>query len=134
MKTYAIIKDGKVTAVYYQEDNKPAPAGSIEAPAGTECNDTFDGTTWTPDDSRRIAAIKAKASEVILDAFPEWKQRNMIARAVELKTKASLSASEQAELDDIQGVWDWVVLVRTESDRLEADQALTAANANWPSL
>jgi len=68
---------------------------------------------------------------VIVGRYPEWKQRNMIARMVELNTKATPSAEEEAEMAALQSVWDWVKAVRAESDRLEADTNLTVEDANW---
>jgi hypothetical protein len=81
---------------------------------------------------QRIPDIKAAACKVITDRYPEWKQRNMIARMVELNTKATPTVDEEAESAALQAVWDWVKSVRAESDRLEADVNLTANDANWP--
>lgn len=81
---------------------------------------------------QRIPDIKADACNVITDRYPEWKQRNMIARMVELNTKATPTVDEEAESAALQAVWDWVKSVRAESDRLEADVNLTANDANWP--
>jgi len=81
--------------------------------------------------AQRIPDIKAAAGAVIVGRYPEWKQRNMIARMVELNTKATPSAEEEAEMAALQSVWDWVKAVRAESDRLEADTNLTVEDANW---
>ena len=81
---------------------------------------------------QRIPDIKVAACKVITDRYPEWKQRNMIARMVELNTKATPTVDEEAESAAIQAVWDWVKSVRAESDRLESDVNLTANDANWP--
>jgi len=81
--------------------------------------------------ANRIPEIKAAAGAVIVERYPEWKQRNMIARMVELNTKATPSAEEEAEMAALQSVWDWVKAVRAESDRLEADTNLTVEDANW---
>lgn len=82
--------------------------------------------------AQRIPDIKAAAGAVIVERYPEWKQRNMIARMVELNAKATPSAEEEAEMAALQAVWDWVKAVRAESDRLEADSNLTVNDANWP--
>ena len=80
----------------------------------------------------RVPEIKEAAGVVIVERYPEWKQRNMIARMVELNAKATPSAEEEAEMAALQSVWDWVKAVRAESDRLEADSNLTVNDANWP--
>lgn len=82
--------------------------------------------------AQRIPGIKAAAGTVIVERYPEWKQRNMIARMVELNTKSTPTVDEEAEIAAIQAVWDWVKSVRAESDRLEADTNLTVVDANWP--
>jgi hypothetical protein len=73
--------------------------------------------------ARRIIEIKAKASQVILMSFPEWKQRNMTARAIELthmSTLAPLTPAYQDELDDLISKWQWVKSIRDASNVAEA--------------
>lgn len=70
-----------------------------------------------------ISQIKAEASGIILEAFPLWKQSNMIARGVELqdiwRKEGKWSETEQAEADALQAAWDWIKAVRSHSDDLE---------------
>lgn len=82
--------------------------------------------------ANRVPEIKAAAGDLIVARYAEWKQRNMIARMVELNTKATPTVDEEAEMAAIQVVWDWVKAVRAESDRLEADINLTVEDASWP--
>lgn len=72
--------------------------------------------------------IKKEANRRIVAAYPEWKQRNMTARAVELVNKkvsgAALTADEQAEEAAIQAVLNWIRAIRTRSDELEVSLPL----------
>ncbi len=69
-------------------------------------------------------AIKAEAYRRIITIIPEWKQRNLTARATELSMKVaaggSLTAEEQAEWDAGEDIWTKVKVIRTKSDVLEA--------------
>lgn len=97
---------------------------------------TFDGTKvvvdpgWTLPDAetlktRRIQEIKSKAGDLINGAFPDWKQRNMIAAGVELQDSWRLNgvwtADEQALSDQLKASWGWVLQVRAHSNTLEAE-------------
>lgn len=86
-------------------------------------------------------AIKAQARVLILSVFPEWRQANMTARAVELlrKGEASWTAAETAEAAVIEGAWGWIKAVRARSGALEVEaSALTFEAAlawqphDWP--
>lgn len=74
--------------------------------------------------TRRIVEVKAAAGIHIVTAYPEWKQRNMIARQAELQdiviNGGTLSATEQDEMTTMQNIWNWVKTVRSESDTFEA--------------
>tara|TARA_S200002703_G_scaffold156269_1_gene161576 strand:+ start:1845 stop:2255 length:411 start_codon:yes stop_codon:yes gene_type:complete len=87
-------------------------------------------------ESARIAQIKGAAHAHITASLPEWKQRNLTARQLELVKKRllgqSLSTDEQGQEVAIEAVWAWVKSVRAESDRLEADNDLNTDDANWP--
>lgn len=76
-------------------------------------------------DAARRDEIKQKAQAAILKIAPEWKQRNLIARSVELAetlaTVGALTTDEQAELDAIKAVWNQVKAIRTASGQAEAD-------------
>lgn len=86
-----------------------------------------------------VELIKEVAGRKILAIAPEWKQRNMIARALELerieRTTGSLSQLEQGQFDAMQAVWTRIKALRAHSDALEA--AITAdintdIRAGWP--
>lgn len=73
-------------------------------------------------DTRMISSVKIEAQRRILSIIPEWKQRNLTARAAELAIKGSVNwtAEEQAEYEAGQAVWDSIKAVRTKSDALES--------------
>lgn len=78
--------------------------------------------------------IKAEAHRRILAIVPMWKQNNLTAVALDIKTKAEPSAQDLARLAAIQSIWDRVVAIRTHSDTLEANPPPVAqlSAANWP--
>ena len=81
--------------------------------------------------------VKMEAERRILARFPDWQQRNMIARGVDLLRKrvegATWSAQEQAEADALQTAWDWVLAVRVASNELEWNLPADYRNdSHWP--
>ena len=84
------------------------------------------------------SAIKAEAGKRILLVAPEWKQRNLIARAVELRDIMDdrwLTAADQGEKDAAAVVWGQIKAIRAHSDSLEADVDAGKAvdvGAGWP--
>ena len=82
--------------------------------------------------------VKAEAGRRIVARYPEWKQRNMTARGVELlhiQTSEPWTPEEQAEADALQAAWDWIASVRAASDILEAQQPIPAdwqGDHHWP--
>lgn len=69
----------------------------------------------------KIDFIKNEAGRIIVSKYPEWKQRNLSARFIELLDKGDLSEDEQKEKDAIYSVWDWVKNIRSQSDNMEAE-------------
>lgn len=65
-------------------------------------------------------AIKTTARQIILSRYPEWRQANLTARAVEL---VSLGETSGPEWQQMQAIWGWIKAVRARSDLLEADVA-----------
>lgn len=81
----------------------------------------------------RIKEIKAGAAAAILERFPDWKQANMTARAVELqdlwRRNGGWTPGEKAEADALNAAWDWIKSVRAYSDDLEREvMALTTVD------
>ena len=73
----------------------------------------------------KIKAIKREASRLITQVAPPWKQRNLLARGLELQHKnpASWTAEERAESDAIKDIWARITTIRRQSDNLEAQVA-----------
>ncbi|MFN3254043.1 hypothetical protein [Roseibium album] len=83
--------------------------------------------------------VKEEAKRRILEIAPEWKQRNLTARAAELAIKgtANWNEEEQAEVTAGQAVWDMVKAIRAASDVLEAMKLIPLNfrdDENWPSV
>lgn len=68
------------------------------------------------------AAVKAECRRRIFDRFPDWKQANMTARAVELLHigEANWTDEHRAEISAMQDAWSWIKQLRAKSDALEA--------------
>jgi adenylate kinase family enzyme len=78
---------------------------------------------WTVEDIPvTVEMIKQEAQRRIYNILPEWKQRNLTARAAELAIKGvqNWSLDEQAEVVAGQALWDQIKIVRSKSDELEA--------------
>lgn len=116
---FARIKSGIIDTIA-SERTADCP---VLVPDSAECGDAFDGVTLTPDDSRRIASIKAEANRRILARYPAWKQSNLTAAALE-----AIGAGQQPPQEALDA-WAWVKEVRAHSDALESGAGMTA---NWP--
>ena len=70
----------------------------------------------------RIMSIKREASKRIIAIAPEWKQSNMLARAITLlrKGEANLTTAEALEVSKMDAVWAEIQRIRSVSDTLEA--------------
>ncbi len=69
------------------------------------------------------AQIKALTHRIILELAPEWKQRNMLAKALQIENlqRNNESTPEQdAEVDLILVAWGKIERIRAKSDELEA--------------
>jgi len=75
-------------------------------------------------DAERKAGVKAEAYRRITAYLPDWKQRNLTARAAEFGIKLAqgytLTATDEAEIASGQLAWDHVKAIRSASDVLEA--------------
>jgi len=80
--------------------------------------------------------IKAQAMKDILAIAPEWKQRNMLARGLELQHKGAVnwSAAERVEIDAIQAIWAEIKAVRDNSDVGEKQINEAASISELPAL
>lgn len=90
-----------------------------------------DGNTPQPEhtlaERRELQIIKIKedATAQILDILPEVKQRNSLARSLELTRKvvlgSTLTAQENAEIAAIEAKWDEIKAIRLLSNNKEAE-------------
>ena len=84
----------------------------------------------------KIEQVKEEAQRRILARFPDWKQRNMLARATELQENRIgrlLTTEEDAEITDLWAAWAWIKSVRAASDVLEATLPTDFRDdKNWP--
>lgn len=78
--------------------------------------------------------VKAEAYRRIVAILPEWKQRNLTARAVELSMKvaggSSLTIDEQAEWDAGSALWQRIKVIRAKSDEIEGMNPIPADYTN----
>lgn len=77
---------------------------------------------WTVEDIPATAdMIKTEAQRRILHILPEWKQRNLIARAAELAIKGSQNwtPDEIEEVSVGQALWDQIKYIRVKSNEIE---------------
>ncbi|CAO3447822.1 hypothetical protein [Azospirillum argentinense] len=88
-----------------------------------------------------VAAIKAEAARRILAIAPEWKQRNVTARAAELALQhpgtrgEDLPEPERTEWREGQALWDRIKAVRSASNAAEeAARAAGTAGEAWAAL
>ena len=71
-------------------------------------------------DEQIVAAIKARAGEIINDRFPQTAQLNMLADAQMIAIEATPTAEQAARLESYRAVYAWIQAVRTKSNELEA--------------
>ena len=70
----------------------------------------------------QVRNVKAEAKRRIISIAPEWKQSNMLARAITLlrKGEANLTTAEALEVVEMDAVWAEIQRIRSVSDTLEA--------------
>ena len=118
----------------YRIQSRSGPALTVEADQVT--------AVWTVADrpldevkAELVQQVKQAVGAAILAVYPDWKQRNMIARAVDLTRIAgarALTTEESAEESALQAAWDWISGVRTASNMREA--AILAATTPTAAL
>lgn len=125
-------KDGELVAEWTK--GKPVKIEGVSCPANWDWTDipaVLDGIVVTevpdpppapPSKQDMKSGIKGAAMQNILLSIPEWKQRNMIARGVELvmKGQENWTAEEAAEAANLQSTWDKIKTLRSHSDAMEA--------------
>lgn len=82
---------------------------------------------------KRVDMIKEHAGSIITSIVSETKQRNIIARMVELNHLEIMTEAQTAEYDSYNLLWDFVKSVRSYSDTMENDLEKPYSNeGNWP--
>lgn len=100
--------------------------------------------------AERLAAIRAEAGRRITEVAPDYRQRNVLARSVELLEAAvlgggfaGLTEDERAEAAAARALWAQISPIRQHSDELEAQAAAAAdlaalaaidVTAGWPEV
>lgn len=115
-------EDKSTWHIDFREGTPPEIISSIEAFISSY-------NPYTP----TIEEIKAEAERRILELFPEWKQRNMIARGVELVRigESNWNEQEQLEAANLQAAWDWIKAVRETSNELEVTLPIDYTDDKW---
>lgn len=133
MKTKLTYPDGNLTRL----ETDATIIARLESKGWTNEGVVLEPAPNTADlEQNRLDMIDRATGAHILGSVAEHKQRNMIARALELIKKLAvgdtLTAGEQAELNYIESVWAWVKAIRAEGDRLKADPNLSTNDATYP--
>ena len=79
--------------------------------------------------ARIFTRVKSYAGKLIVDKYPDWKQRNMTMRVVTLNGTSPLTDEEQAELVAISASWDEIDAIRAASDLVEQDMVAMGIEA-----
>lgn len=106
--------------------------GPVPFTAEQEASRDAEESSWIASNSPGSDHIKAEAARRILAILPEWEQRNLTARAVELvkKGETNWTQAEAAEWAAGEALWSQIKAVRAASDALEAMSPIPANYAN----
>ena len=101
---------------------------------------SWNGTDWYVQDMVGSEYdVKSHAQELILNYCPEWKQRNITNRSMELIQKGSdnWTAEELAEYNANQAIWTKIKEIRDASNTLGAMSPIPydyLADEHWPTI
>jgi hypothetical protein len=127
--TDAELRPHSIVRVY--EGSRPETSDRTQT-ARLDANPTLNGTRWeqkwivtangAEHDADIRSQIKREAGRRIETLVPGWKQRNILARSLELlrKGERNLTEGEMIEVRTIEKVWAEIQRIRTVSDTLEA--------------
>lgn len=134
---YAIIDGDTVVNIVEADADLALANGWVKATADAEIGGSYADGVFTrkpaPEpDPPTAGDVKREANRRILSLVPEWRQRNLTARAVELAMigKANWTKTEADEWAAGQAVWDAVKLIRARSDEIEAITPIPADFTN----
>ena len=131
-QTWSTVEDHRGKTVYKKTDQSEkkitefGPIGeeyTLEVPT-TEFDEWNNGWQESIEQKKtfQVSQIKNKAGEIIRSYYPEYKQRNMTARGVEIMNAKVANTATQADLDEeaaLQEAWDWIKAVRERSNVME---------------
>lgn len=137
----AIIENGVVTNIVLADT--PADFGAVKCADEVAIGWSYDGEVFsapsaTPGAVPTAGDVKDAAYIRIVSLCPEWKQRNLTARAAELAMKGpdNWTAEEQSEVVAGQAIWDQIKAIRVASDVIEESPPASLAELNtdprWP--
>ena len=115
----------------------------VKEKTGAEKGGTYGGSTFTRKAVELVTVssemVKDEAMRRILATVPEWKQRNLTARAAIMAKKVAdggtLTTSEATEWADGESIWNQVDAIRSASDALEATSPIPTNYtdaSHWP--
>lgn len=115
----------------------PGPLQRLSNPVYDVANGTITYSLVEWSDTEKVNAIKGECGRRILEQYPDWYQRNMIAKATTLQEKridgGALTTTETAEAAALNAAWAWVDSMRAKSNELEASPpADPFADSHWP--
>ena len=89
-------------------------------------------------DHPAVTDIKREAMRRILEKYPDWKQRNMATRGVELqdlwRQNGSWTSGQTSEDTALKAAWAWIDSARAASDTLESSLPKDYEDdSHWPS-
>lgn len=127
--------DGNLTARFIDNTGVDIPDGAIEVEEDIfHASIDYDKSTRLVDGNivitdidipldqiklQKIYELKAFTQTFIYNRFPQHKQANLTARALELIHKGNLDQDESVELDAIQNCWSLIKSVRIQENILE---------------
>lgn len=77
----------------------------------------------TSERAARLAEVKARAHADIIGRYPDWKQRNMLAVAIEelvLQLQGEGLTIDVTKVQPVVDAWQWIQARRAQSDAEEA--------------
>ncbi len=139
----AFDSNGKPTAFYISDINNNIPDTAVEITEAqwqdlqtNQQTRRWNGSTivdHTPpfDATSVINSIRVLAGKVITDIVPEWKQRNILARSLEIENiqrTSGTTPSLDREQDEILDMWNTISNIRNKSNELTIDYVDNGVN------
>lgn len=113
-------------------DSKTQKTVFVQRLIDTVWTSTFEVVELTSEEQelKRVSEIKRKAESLILDIAPEYKQRNILARALELSEIVDKTPEQQEEVRQIYALWGRIKTICETSNQAEID-GIWADEIEW---